>query len=92
MLLHKLPTEIFLFSAETQVIFYEATILPNTITSNDILILSDSLSALLGLQNLQMKSPKISKILKSTFKKIIILLFYLFINYVGTIHTDLPKK
>lgn len=49
-LLHKLPPETSIFSAETQAI-YEAIILANTINSNHILILSDSLSALLALQN-----------------------------------------
>jgi len=51
-LLHKLPPETFIFSVETQAI-YEATILAKTIISNNIVIISDSLSALLALQNPQ---------------------------------------
>lgn len=66
-LLHKLPPETCIFSAKTQAI-YEAIILVKTITSNHILILSDSLSALLALQTKLRKVYK--KILKSTKKNI----------------------
>ena len=71
-LLHKLPPETCIFSAETQAI-YEATILAKTIISNDILIISDSLSALLALQNPQPSNEitqNIQKELKSTSKNI----------------------
>ncbi|KAL4121454.1 hypothetical protein QTP88_013968 [Uroleucon formosanum] len=71
-LLHKLPSETSIFTAETQAI-YEAAILAKKITSNHILILNDSLSALSALQN-SLPSNEITqhiqKILKSTSKKI----------------------
>ncbi|XP_060856603.1 uncharacterized protein LOC132934323 [Metopolophium dirhodum] len=71
-LLHKLPPETCIFSAESQAI-NEAIILANTINSNHILILSDSLSALLALQNPlppNETTQNIQIIFKSTTKNI----------------------
>lgn len=70
-LLHKLPPDTCIFSTESQAI-YEAIILTKTITSNHILILSDSLNTLLVLQNfrpLNEITQNIQKILKSSTKK-----------------------
>jgi len=51
---HKLPIRTSIFSAENYGI-YEVIKLANTLVSNDILIISDFLSALLALKNLSTK-------------------------------------
>jgi hypothetical protein len=48
--LYKLPPEASIFSAESQAI-REALTYPNTITTNKILLINDSLSALIALKS-----------------------------------------
>lgn len=52
---HNLPTITSIFSAKNYAI-YETVKLANTLKSNDILIISDSLSTLLALKNLSIKN------------------------------------